>query len=270
MQKMLVAALAALLLAFAASTSHATLLGAAGILADGPVYTSQPKQQVVPGQVQTRLSYMTEIPWQWDKVEGTYPGVYPTGIGAVKRVYPNPITDLATLAMCAWPGDIDRNLTWHCDKTTKVWKFNEDSGVLNLGRDENGRFFLDIALDEAEGTGPHCIRFAGLFKDAKRKDAQIDLLIVKFKFAGKKPGENIVDIYRYKTEKWPANCAKPTPKELVTAVTAGSSRVSVLVTRLLAKLETLDPDMPEPTMIPVFLFRLPILKPVWLLARLLT
>ena len=195
--------------------AQAVLFGASGVGIDIPVITSQKSTATATGGIQVTTSYQGQVPWQWDKAEGTYIGTFPVGLDTFDlKVYPNVSTPgLRVVAMCAAEGELEKNLKYHQDSKTKVWSF-DDSGTINLNRDEGGRYYLSFPLDKTIGTDIHCLRFYALVADANRVDNAINLILFKIKWVGKTPGADLIDTLRFKTEAWPANQPAPTPQYL--------------------------------------------------------
>jgi|GEM_PF-3451473 len=205
-----IAALFALAIAVSTGAYADGLLANTGINGSGagvsaPVYSSEPSEQIATGDPQFKVDYCNATVWQYDSQMGEYAGVFPTGIGATMKVYPNIDTkNLPVEAVAVGEAELEKKIEAIYDRKSDTFHFKPIPGLVELRRDENGRFYAEIPL--ASGTDIHCLRFYVIVRDAKRKDHTF-LLIFHWKSA--KPGVGLVNELRFTTEEWPAGCEKP-------------------------------------------------------------
>lgn len=214
MRKTLAILAIAIMLALAVSAGNcAGLLASANgsaVGVDFPLYSAQSSTQTMTGMMQVVIRYQDQIPWTWDQSESTYLGRFPSGIGLVLDAFPNGISNLPLVAMCAVEGELEQEPKYRYDRKNKEWSF-EGSQVYNMGRDGRGKFYLSIPLDAKIGTDAHCLRFYGLLKDGKREDRAF---LVIFRRPKKSPLSAVVDTLRFQTELWPSGAEKPSVQYL--------------------------------------------------------
>lgn len=186
----------------------------AGVIgASAPIMTTSTSTETATAAAQAVVNYMDRT-WSWDRSESKYTGTYPLEIGAELGIFPNALTQSGPiLAMGVLDSEAEVTAGFDFDKKSGTWRFR-GPGAFTLQRNSARRFELRIALTAAMGVGPHCLRFYALVGDGERHENNwhpIPLIPWRVPIVSKSNKCELVEVFRFKTEVWPAGRPKPSP-----------------------------------------------------------
>lgn len=197
---------------------------------------------------QATLAYR-ELRFDWDVATAEYPGTYPTGIGAVLRVYPNPNAGMfGIMGVVATPYDLPATgLEMHWDKS-KNMVVSSTPGVVVLERESTrmgtvevpGRFYQDIPLPWQ--MPPQCWRYYAVANRATRTDKKLDLVLITLSWVDKHNTSALTTEFRFRTEQWPGQL--PSGSQLADVLRRSGNGGNGLVFSAITGNPPVQPTMP--------------------------